>query len=271
MNALSHPLLHLSLKIAVGVACTVATGIAVSYGLGYIIRDHNSLAFRRELRARKRKLLDVLKGIEGDCTGPAEAQIAAARSALQRAGCGGPAVRSVAAAAESPGGASFPARTAASSPPRASAGRAKPPSGPRAAALPPSPLAIKTKGVSAGPDPSAFHTPRSPSHPPLPPALDLASATVPRHLREADETLVRVLERLDAVRPAEIRQQLTEGAAVDVETDADARRIGEQAVELVRARKKAIVRRAQRMLNEIDRLCGLAGIPSVGHQHGLVK
>ncbi|KAJ3153402.1 hypothetical protein HDU86_005232 [Geranomyces michiganensis] len=295
MNALSHPLLHLSLKIAVGVACTVATGIAFSYGLQYIIRDHNTFALRRELRARKRKLLDVLKGIESECSGTAYAQIEAAKIALERSRSS-EGITSVAAAAEAHDrGASgaFPTPTPSPRKPTLSKSRSNSSSSSSSSStsdradgkssarispkLSPSPLpvlSIPSKGIATPSDATAtvmspmFQTPISPS--PSLPSAAAAVVAVDRHLREADDTLLRILEKLDAVRPSEIQEHPTGGAAASMDADADIRRIGESAVELVRARKRMLVKRAQKMLNEVDRLCGMAGLPALGGQHAKV-
>ncbi|KAI8587458.1 hypothetical protein BDZ88DRAFT_237605 [Geranomyces variabilis] len=285
MNAFSHPLVHLSLKIAVGVACTVATGIAFSYGLQYIIRDHNTLALRRELRARKRKLLDVLKTIESECGGTAHAQIEAAKIALERSRST-EGVAAVAAAAEAQDvGAGGAFSTPTSSPRKPALSRSRSSSNssekvngtssartsPKIYPLPLPVLSIPLNGVAPPSENNAtvstpmFQTPTSFS--PSLPSAAAATIAVDRHLREADDTLLRILEKLDAVRPAEIQEHPTGGAAASMDADADIRRIGESAVELVRARKRMLVKRAQKMLNEVDRLCGLAGLPALGGQH----
>ncbi|KAJ3033327.1 hypothetical protein HK097_004890, partial [Rhizophlyctis rosea] len=59
-----HPFLNLSLTIAIGLACTVATGVAVSYGIQYIIRDHNAAALRKEFKRHQRKFKDAIKRVE---------------------------------------------------------------------------------------------------------------------------------------------------------------------------------------------------------------
>ncbi|KAJ3014260.1 hypothetical protein HKX48_005242 [Thoreauomyces humboldtii] len=260
-SIISHPLLSLSLKIAVGVACTAATGIFVTYACQYIIRDHNALALRREVRARKRKVLDLLVGIECECIEAVEPQIQAVRHLLEGA-ASGVEERKEEVSRRSRGDDAARRRKRAHDGSSTTTTALKRQSS--TSSVTSSVHSVLSKDpVAAIPTPSSI--PPSPTTTSSSSTVNSSHPAVDRKLAEVDDTLLRILERLDAVHPADISANQDTTASSE---DEDVRRIGDQAIETVRQRKKAIVRRAQRLLDEVDRLCGVAGIPSVGTQHG---
>ncbi|KNC96215.1 uncharacterized protein SPPG_08368 [Spizellomyces punctatus DAOM BR117] len=261
MIAFDHPLLHLSLKIAVGVACTVATGVAVTYVTRYLIRDHNSTASRRELRARKRRVLDVLRGIEAECVDIIEPQIQTVCEALDGVAPAAEAALATGAfqVTESRQTKKRGQKTSVEKKLRVATRTPK-------SSAPDSPLSATTSLTSL-PSPTSSTTSISMS--PLIPLMN--TSTVDRRLHEIDDQLVRLLEKLDAVSPQDIilPSYISSDVSLDetVEIDPDVIKVMDQAVEIIRTRKKVLVKRVQSLVEEVDRLCEVAGIPSVGAQH----
>ncbi|TPX71769.1 hypothetical protein SpCBS45565_g00992 [Spizellomyces sp. 'palustris'] len=260
MSAFDHPLLHLSLKIAVGVACTVATGVAVTYVTRYLIRDHNSTASRRELRARKRRVLDVLRGIEAECVDIVEPQIQTVCEALDGVAPAAEAALATGAfqVTESRQTKKRGQRTSVEKKLRVATQTKK-------ASAPDSPLSATS--LTSLPSPTSSTTIITMS--PLIPLMN--TSTVDRRLHEIDDQLVRLLEKLDTVSPQDIivLPYISSDVPLDetVEIDPDVIKIMDQAVEIIRTRKKVLVKRVQSLVEEVDRLCEVAGIPSVGAQH----
>ncbi|KAJ3062288.1 hypothetical protein HK102_008817, partial [Quaeritorhiza haematococci] len=85
LTLIEHPIVNLSLTVAVGVACTFATSIAVAYGLQYLIRDHNASQVRRQFRRRQRRMRLALRAVEEECTYVLGPQIARIRTELMQA------------------------------------------------------------------------------------------------------------------------------------------------------------------------------------------
>ncbi|KAI9095611.1 hypothetical protein DFS34DRAFT_184321 [Phlyctochytrium arcticum] len=295
MLALDHPILHLSLKIAVGVACTVATGVAFTYGLQYLIRDHNATALRRELRIQKKRALDVLRGIERECKEQVIPRIGDVRDRI-----GGPSLPKLGGSMLAPaaealsmssddevvrvsGAFSRLSRTPSTSPERLDKlSSTLHGSYIAVASAPPSPSSQSSYSIPNSPyvpamsSPLAHNSHSLRSSPPLSPSSSISSSSpvtastkslTERSLREIDDHLLRLLEQLDAVQPQDIPASLSSLDMSSIDTDGAIANLVDQAMDSVRARKRMLVNRLQKQLDEIDRLCAVAGIDSVGDQH----
>lgn len=75
-----HPLLNVSLAVCVGLACTIATSLAVAYGVHYVIKEHNTSQIRRILKQRQRELRLTLRHIEEECNFILASKIADAKA-----------------------------------------------------------------------------------------------------------------------------------------------------------------------------------------------
>ncbi|KAJ3296401.1 hypothetical protein HK104_001629 [Borealophlyctis nickersoniae] len=247
-----HPLFNLTITVAIGLACTIATGVAVTYGFQHLIRDHNISALRKEFKREQRKFREQLKSIEDEVVGAIAGQLKMVGHAIrdpketESTGTGVVSVEGDGAAGSSIPG--IPTAGIASS---------------RRSQSSPSPqLDERRRTRSRSGSPSI-------SIPPIPP---VDPSNVDRRLREIDDQLVRLLERLDALHPRsilpsgilslEIRDSGTWGDIDSATWD-----IMAKGVEAARARKKIVVNKVQGRLEEVDGLCDLAGLPSVGLQH----
>ncbi|RKO91718.1 hypothetical protein BDK51DRAFT_30762 [Blyttiomyces helicus] len=253
-----HPLLNYSLALALGVVCTAVCTGAITFGIRTLIRDHNLTVLRRQFRKENKRLRDALKSVERECVkavGPRIEAIAVEVGVEEAAAAesGSPGATAGAPADESNGNGKV--EVAVEKKERAVS---ETPSGAAAATVEPTPLSSP---------PSAPVSPTRtapPSRPPLP----LLKAPVDRRLREVDDHLLRLLERLDALRPGDMAAVVRADPAVaDAEADAATLKLMEDGISEMRARKKAVVRKVQGMLGRVDRLCEAAGIPSVGLQH----
>ncbi|KAI8826055.1 uncharacterized protein EV422DRAFT_515136 [Fimicolochytrium jonesii] len=260
---------NLALKLAVGVACTVATGVVVSYGLQYLIADHNAVASKRALREQKRKAWESLKSIEADLEKTIQPRLNVVRQVLE--GTDGSLASSPKAGPQQRPAVSRTSTSASISSPTKAA------SLPRASSRTPSPTS-KAPRSSRSPSSASCET--------------LSSSDVDRRLRDVDNLLLQVLEKLDSVRPADVADNATSTATSqhfssasswpilglftyssgsDAAIDQEVARVANRVVEGVRSKKRALVKRAQQLLDDVDSLCSLAGIPSVGRQHASIQ